>query len=104
MALVFLALPVIAIFTDVSPKELIDSLDDETTVDALKLSLQTTLTALVIILVIGTPVAWALATRRFRGKQILETIIELPLVMPPGGRGHRPAGRARAQGDPRPAV
>ena len=41
VALVFLALPVIAIFTDVSPKELIDSLDDDTTVDALKLSLQT---------------------------------------------------------------
>jgi len=87
VALVFLALPVIAIFTDVSPKELIDSLDDDTTVDALKLSLQTTLTALVIILVIGTPVAWALATRRFRGKPILETIIELPLVMPPAVAG-----------------
>ena len=40
-----------------------------------------------IILAIGTPVAWALATRRFRGKQMLETMIELPLVMPPAVAG-----------------
>ena len=88
VALVFLALPVIAIFTDVSPKELIDSLDDETTVDALKLSLQTTLMALVIILVdrdAGRPGRWPPAASA--GKQILETIIELPLVMPPAVAG-----------------
>jgi molybdate transport system permease protein len=87
VTLLFLALPVIAIFTDVSPKQLLDSLDDPATLDALGLSLQTTLTALVIILVVGTPVAWALATRRFRGKQILVTIIELPLVLPPAVAG-----------------
>ena len=53
VALVFLALPVIAIFTDVSPRRLLDSLDDPGTVDALTLSLQTTVTALAIIVVAG---------------------------------------------------
>ena len=87
VALVFLALPVIAIFTDVSPRRLLDSLDDPGTVDALTLSLQTTVTALAIIVVAGTPVAWALATRRFPGRQVLVTIIELPLVLPPAVAG-----------------
>jgi molybdate transport system permease protein len=85
--LAFLALPVIAIFTDVSPSRLIDSLDDPVAVDALKLSLETTAIALAVILVVGTPAAWALATRRFRGRQALTTVIELPLVLPPAVAG-----------------
>jgi molybdate transport system permease protein len=87
VTLVFLALPVIAIFADVSPRRLIDSLDDPVTVDALKLSLETTSIALAVILIFGTPVAWALATRRFRGKQALVTLVELPLVLPPAVAG-----------------
>jgi molybdate transport system permease protein len=87
VTLVFLALPVIAIFTDVSPRQLIESLDDPVTVDALKLSLETTSIALAVILIVGTPVAWMLATRHFRGKQVLVTIIELPLVLPPAVAG-----------------
>ena len=87
VTLVFLALPVIAIFADVSPRRLIDSLDDPVTVDALKLSLETTTIALAVILIFGTPAAWLLATRRFRGRQALVTIIELPLVLPPAVAG-----------------
>jgi molybdate transport system permease protein len=87
VALAFLALPVVAIFVDVGPEELIDSLDDPVTVDALKLSLETTTIAVAIILVVGTPAAWALATRRFRGRQAVMTILELPLVLPPAVAG-----------------
>jgi len=87
ITVVFLALPVISIFTDVSPRQLIDSLDDPVTLDALKLSLETTSIAMAVILIFGTPTAWALATRRFRGKQALVTLIELPLVLPPAVAG-----------------
>ena len=87
VTLAFLALPVVAIFVDVGPGELVDSLDDPASVDALKLSLEVTTVALLVILVVGTPVAWALATRRFRGKQALVTVIELPLVLPPAVAG-----------------
>ncbi|HEX3318497.1 MAG TPA: ABC transporter permease [Solirubrobacteraceae bacterium] len=87
VTLAFLALPVIAIFTDVSPSELLDSLDDPTTVDALRLSLETTVIALAVILLMGTPVAWVLATRRFRGRSVLVTVLELPVVLPPAVAG-----------------
>lgn len=36
-----------------------------------------------ILLVIGTPLAWWLVHARFRGKAILEAIVALPLVLPP---------------------
>ncbi len=87
VALLFLTLPVIAIFANTAPGDLIDSLGSQASQDALWLSLKTTLAALVIIVVIGTPAAYLLATREFRGKAIVTTAIELPLVMPPAVAG-----------------
>ena len=86
-ALTFLTLPVVAIFVDSSPGELLDSLGEPGALDALWLSLRTTAIALAIILVVGTPAAYLLATRSFRGKAILVTLVELPLVLPPAVAG-----------------
>jgi molybdate transport system permease protein len=86
-ALVFLTLPIVAIFADTSPGRLLDSLDDPTAQDALWLSLKTTLLALAIIIAIGTPAAYLLATRDFRGRAIVQTLVELPLVLPPAAAG-----------------
>jgi molybdate transport system permease protein len=85
--LTFLTLPVVAIFVDSSPAELIDSLGERGALDALWLSLRTTAAALAIIVVVGTPAAYFLATRSFRGKAVLVTLIELPLVLPPAAAG-----------------
>ena len=87
LALTFLTLPVVAIFVDVGPGELLSALDDEASLDALRLSLETTLLALAIIVLVGTPAAWLLATREFRGKALATTLIELPLVLPPAVAG-----------------
>ena len=35
----------------------------------------------------GTPTAWFLASRRFRGRSLAITIIELPIVLPPAVAG-----------------
>jgi molybdate transport system permease protein len=87
VALTFLTLPVVAIFVDSSPADLLDSLGDQAAVDALWLSLRCTAAALAIILVVGTPAAYFLATRSFRGKAVAVTLIELPLVLPPAVAG-----------------
>jgi molybdate transport system permease protein len=87
LALVFLTLPVVAIFLDSPPAELLDALGEPGALDALWLSLRTSVTALVIIVVVGTPAAYLLATRRFRGRALLITLIELPLVLPPAVAG-----------------
>jgi molybdate transport system permease protein len=86
-ALTFLTLPIVAIFVDSSPAELIDSLGEQGALDALWLSLRTTAAALAIIVVVGTPAAYMLATRSFRGKALLVTLVELPLVLPPAVAG-----------------
>ena len=86
-ALLFLILPVVAIFADAGPGELLRRLGEESARDALWLSLRTTLAALALIVVVGTPAAYLLATREFRGKAAVVTAIELPLVLPPAAAG-----------------
>ncbi len=86
-ALTFLVVPVVAVFANTSPAELVDSLGDDAARDALWLSLETSVTALAIIVIAGTPASYLLATRRFRGRALVLTIVELPLVLPPAVAG-----------------
>ena len=86
VTLAFLALPVIAVFARVTPAKLVSQLGNPVVTDALLVSMKTTLAAQVLILVLGTPTAVVLA-RRFRGREALVTLVELPLVLPPAVAG-----------------
>ncbi len=83
----FLLIPVVAVFANVSPARLVEALGEEAAREALLLSLKTTLIALAIVVVVGTPTAYLLAARDFPGRSVVLTIIELPLVMPPAVAG-----------------
>jgi molybdate transport system permease protein len=109
VALTFLVLPVVAIFLQVSPVTLVRELGDPVARDAVVVSLRTSLVAQALIVVFGTPTAYLLATQRFRGRNVLLTFVELPLVLPPavagvgllaafGRMGLLPAGVAFTQG------
>jgi molybdate transport system permease protein len=86
VSLAFLLLPVVAIFARVPPSRLLAQLANPAVTDALVVSLKTTLLAQALILLLGTPTAWLLA-RRFRGREALVTLVELPLVLPPAVAG-----------------
>ena len=85
--LLFLVMPLLAIFVEAGPGELWASLGREGSLEALSLSLRTSLFALALIVIVGTPAAYLLARRRFRGRAALITLIELPLVLPPAAAG-----------------
>ncbi len=87
LALTFLTLPILAIFVDAGPADLVAGLGSPGALEALVLSLQCTLVALTVIVVVGTPAAYLLATRVFRGRSALVTLVELPLVLPPAVAG-----------------
>lgn len=87
LALVFLTLPIAAIFLEAGPAELWSSLGSEQALDALRLSLITSAIALALIVGLGTPAAYLLATRSFRGRELVITLVELPLVVPPAVAG-----------------
>ena len=89
LAIVLLAvlLPVVAIFIQAGPGELAAGLGRPAARDALVVSLRSAALSLAIIVVIGTPVAYLLATRRFPGHAAVVTAIELPIVLPPAVAG-----------------
>ena len=87
LALAFLVVPVVAIFLRVPPGELVDALRSDVARDALRVTFQTTVVAQAVILLVGTPAAYLLATRRFRGRSLVITLVELPLVLPPAVAG-----------------
>ena len=87
VSLSFLLLPIVAIFAELSLSELRDGLTSDVALDALRVTAETNLIAMALILGFGTPTAYLLATRRFRGKALLVTLVELPLVLPPAVAG-----------------
>jgi len=63
------------------------TITDRVVLDALVLSLGTTAVSLLITVVVGLPLAFVLARRRFRGRTLLEAVIDLPIVLPPSVAG-----------------
>ncbi len=70
-----------------SPEHLIANIGEKTVLQAIAVSLRTTLISLGLILLLGTPVAYLMGRRQFRGKKLLDTIIDMPTVLPPSVAG-----------------
>ena len=90
-ALIFallLVLPVVAILARaLAGADTLGAVSRPVVVEALRLSLLTTALTLAATLVFGTPVAWLLARRDFPGRSLLDSLIELPMVLPPAVAG-----------------
>jgi len=78
-----LALPIAALVVRVPPARLLARIGDPVVLDALRLSLLTSLGATIGAVVLGMPLAWLLATRRFPGRRALEVLVDMPMVLPP---------------------
>jgi molybdate transport system permease protein len=83
----FVVLPVLAIFLRVPPGRLVAQLHSAVALQALGVSVKTSLIAVVLILVVGTPAAYVLGTQRIPGRPAILTLLELPLVLPPAVAG-----------------
>jgi len=61
----------------------VQRLDDRFVLDALRLSLITSTLTLLLALALGVPLAYLLARTSFPGKRLVDTLVDLPLVLPP---------------------
>jgi molybdate transport system permease protein len=78
-----LGLPVVALVLRVPPGQLLERFRDDALLEALRLSLITSVAATLAVMLLGLPVAYLLATRSFAGKRLIEVMLELPMVLPP---------------------
>jgi len=82
VVLAFILLPLVEMLTAPSSAMLKETLHDKNVVQSIWLSVYTAFAAAGISFVVGTPLAYVLARSRFRGKHLIESIIDLPIVIP----------------------
>jgi molybdate transport system permease protein len=85
--LFFFLVPLIVLVIQTNPARIWVSLQNPAVYLALWISLKTTLVSLVLILLFGTPLAFLLGRYQFRGKAIVDTLIDMPTVLPPSVAG-----------------
>ncbi|BBO91161.1 ABC transporter permease [Desulfosarcina ovata] len=78
----FIVVPLVEMMTQPTMAALKETLADRDVVRAIRLSMVTSGAAAMVSLVLGTPLAYLLARRRFAGKKVLESIIDLPIMIP----------------------
>jgi molybdate transport system permease protein len=79
----YIGVPLVALLFAVSPADLVRHLASPMAARALWLTLKTTLIATSLVVILGTPVAFMLARGSFRGREILDTLVDLPITIPP---------------------
>jgi molybdate transport system permease protein len=85
--LLFLLLPLIALFATGSAGDFLSGISHPVVLPALRLSLTTTSISLLVIALFGTALAWMLARSSHRWSRWLELAVQLPVVMPPAVAG-----------------
>jgi molybdate transport system permease protein len=83
----YLALPIAALFFRTTPELFLASLANPQVTSALWLSLTTSTISLAIVILVGTPFAYIHSRCTYPGKILVDTLIDLPLVLPPAVAG-----------------
>ena len=85
--LVLLLFPILALLLRINLGEIGANLANEEVRQAIWLSLSSTTVSTLLGLLLGTPLAYLLARRSFRGRGVLDTLVDLPMVLPPSVAG-----------------
>jgi molybdate transport system permease protein len=83
----FISLPLLSLVVWTVDEEAWRAMASPVAVDALLLSIRTTAITMAILLVVGTPAAYVLARADFRGNRVVNTLIDVPVVLPPSAAG-----------------
>jgi molybdate transport system permease protein len=87
IVMAFLMLPIVALVTYQPLHDLIHGFGARVATDAILVSLKTNAIAFAVVIAFGTPFAYILAQRRFFGRSLVITLVEVPLVIPPAVAG-----------------
>lgn len=80
----FVVIPLVALIVRASrDQNVLDRLTDDVVLSALRLSLITSTLTLAIALLLGVPLAYLLVRTSFPGKRLVDTLVDLPMVLPP---------------------
>jgi molybdate transport system permease protein len=87
LLVLFIVIPLGALYAHVAPGRFVAAIGSPPALAALRISLVTTFVSLAITLALGTPLAYVLARARFPGRNVVDAIVDLPIVVPPAVAG-----------------
>jgi molybdate transport system permease protein len=87
LLILFIAIPLAALYAHVAPAHFAATIVSPPALAALRISLVTTLVSVLLILALGTPLAYVLARARFPGRDVVDAVVDLPIVVPPAVAG-----------------
>jgi molybdate transport system permease protein len=83
----FISLPILSLAVWTVDRGAWRAMASPLAVDALLLSMRTTAISMFIIVLVGTPAAYVLARADFRGKRLVDALVDIPAVLPPSAAG-----------------
>lgn len=83
LGVILFVLPLVGLVTRVAWGRLGELLTSPVVVEALWLSLLTSVAAAGLAVILGVPLAWVLARVEFHGRSLLRALVTLPMVLPP---------------------
>lgn len=83
----FISLPILSLIVWTVSEDSWRAMASPQARDALLLSIKTTSISMLIIIVVGTPAAYVLARSEFPGKRLVDSLIDIPAVLPPSAAG-----------------
>jgi molybdate transport system permease protein len=83
----FVSLPLLSLVVWTVDKGAWRAMSSPVAVDALLLSVRTTAMTMAFLVLVGTPTAYILARVDFRGSRVINTLIDIPVVLPPSAAG-----------------
>jgi molybdate transport system permease protein len=83
----FISLPFLSLLLWTANEDSWRAMASPVALDALFLSIKTTSVSMAIIVTVGTPAAYVLARADFPGKKIVDTLVDVPAVLPPSAAG-----------------
>lgn len=83
----FIVVPILSLILWTVNEEAWGAMASPVARDALLLSARTTVITMVVLILVGTPAAYVLARGRFPGIRVLNTLVDVPIVLPPSAAG-----------------
>lgn len=85
--ILFLGLPVLSLILYITPEQFIAAFSDDGVRQAIILSFMTATISTCLVILFGIPIAYMNARHEYRGKNWIETLLDLPIVLPPSVAG-----------------
>ncbi|WP_321778582.1 ABC transporter permease [Sulfurimonas sp.] len=78
----FLSVPIIKIFIGVGSEKIFETIKDGEAIDSIILTMKVSAWAMIFVLFTGLPLAYVIARYDFYGKSAVETLIDIPVMIP----------------------